>query len=176
MLAKSNQTGWGVNKTAHNTYPCTSTCDIFSFTDKITQKQMNQRYFCCSDLLRCIKFGVISIKACNCDTQYSAKKIQTLSTFVLCYQVLLFSLPWPDAAFRIACSKCLVISQGSRLSLEDPDIGHENDHEPKLTVLGTVHMAKLGSRCSSSGFIHNTSPPYFIVTDEETSLICKKQE
>lgn len=73
--------------------------------------------------------------------------------------------------------QCLVISQGSRLSLEDPDIGHENDREPKLTLLGTAHMANLGSRCSSSsGLIHNNSPSCFIVADEEINRICKEHE
>lgn len=65
-----------------------------------------------------------------------------------------------------------MISQGSRFSLEDADIGHENDHEPKLTMLGTAHAANLGSRCGSS-LIHNYSLSGFIVAYEEIRLTCE---
>lgn len=45
---------------------------------------------------------------------------------------------------------CLVISHSFRLSLEDPDTGHENDHEPKLTMPGAPDMANFSSSSSDS--------------------------
>lgn len=139
---------------------------------KSPKHRWNAADFCCSELLRHVDFH----KRTQLQTVFS-KEMQILSMPVLCFQVLLFSPSWPDAAFRIACTKCSVISQGSRPSLEDPDIGHENDREPKLTMLGTAHTANLGSRCSSSsGLIHNYSPSCFIVADEEINHICKEQE
>lgn len=117
---------------------------------------------------------MISIKG-QLQTVFSNKNADIVNASPL-FPGLLFSLPWPDAAFRIACPKCLVISQGSRFSLEDPDIGYENDHEPKLTMPGTARTANLGSTCSSSSLIHNNSLLGFIVAYEEIRLTCEKKK
>lgn len=117
---------------------------------------------------------MISIKG-QLQTVFSNKNADIVNASPL-FPGLLFSLPWPDAAFRIACPKCLVISQGSRFSLEDPDIGYENDHEPKLTMPGTARTANLGSRCSSSSLIHDNSLLGFIVAYEEIRLTWEKKK
>lgn len=73
---------------------------------------------------------------------------------------------------------CFVISQGSRPSLEDPDTGHENDHEPKLTCLALQTGADLSSsssssRSSSSPLIHDNLHFSLLLVNRWGSICCK---
>lgn len=54
------------------------------------------------------------------------------------FSVFIDQVPASIPHFSASHVWCLVISQGFRLSLEDPDTGHENGHEPKLTIAGTA--------------------------------------
>lgn len=58
--------------------------------------------------------------------------------FLGLFSVFTDQMPASIPHFSASHVWCLVISQGFRLSLEDPDTGHENGCEPKLTIAGTA--------------------------------------
>lgn len=102
----------------------------------------------CEELLP----GAASIKANGYREHLGTKSGYLQSSFVsrVCFSVFIDQMPVSIPHFSGSRVWCLVISQGFRLSLEDPDTGHENDHEPKLTMAGTAGLTWAAAAENSS--------------------------
>lgn len=96
--------------------------------------------------------GAASMKANGYRQHLGTKSGYLQSSFVsrVCFSVFIDQMPVSIPHFSGSRVWCLVISQGFRLSLEDPDTGHENDHEPKLTMAGTAGLTWAAAAENSS--------------------------
>lgn len=75
----------------------------------------------------------------------------------MCFSSLFDWLPASFAHFSGSHDWCFVISQAFRLSLEDPDTGHENHQELKLTKAGTVGLTPVTR-------VHSSTAAFFILS------------